>query len=94
MNAERAIVQGQNARNGERLFVLLPKLVLALIVFAIFFIARMIERTVIKLTRDRCQVCNLGLIRGQLAQGITFLVELFMVPSIVIPSFRANDLVQ
>ncbi|MBD2570200.1 mechanosensitive ion channel family protein [Anabaena lutea] len=75
--------------------VLLPNIVLALIVFAIFFlIARAIKRLVKRLTRDRHQARNLGIVLGRLAQGTTLLVGLFVALSIVIPTFRAGDLVQ
>ncbi len=75
-------------------FALLPDLVLALIVFAHFFIARMIKRTVRKLTRDRCQARNLGLVLGQWAQGIAMLVELFIPPIGILslkPTISFND---
>lgn len=74
---------------------LLPNMVLALIVFAIFFfIARTIKKIVKKLTRDRRQARNLGMVLGRLAQGTTILVGLFIALSIVIPSLKAGDLVQ
>ncbi|MBD2090218.1 mechanosensitive ion channel family protein [Microcoleus sp. FACHB-1515] len=95
MNAElSALVEKMQAMlNG--FIVLLPNLVLALIVFAIFFFAaRAIKRVVKRLTRDRRQARNLGLVLGRLAQGITILVGLFISLSIVIPSLKANDLVQ
>ncbi|MEH2165600.1 MAG: mechanosensitive ion channel family protein [Nostoc sp.] len=75
--------------------VLLPNIVLALIVFGIFFfVARAIKRLVKRLTRDRHQARNLGLVLGRLAQGTTLLLGLFIALSIVIPTFRAGDLVQ
>ena len=74
---------------------LLPNLILALIVFFIFFfVARTIKRVVRTLTRDRRQARNLGMVLGRLAQGTTILVGLFIALSIVIPSLKANDLVQ
>lgn len=74
---------------------LLPNLVLALIVFVIFFlIARAIKRIVRNLTRNRHQARKLGMVLGRLVQGVTILVGLFVALSIVIPSFKANDLVQ
>ncbi len=77
------------------LIILLPNLVLALIVFAVFFfIARVIKRTVRNLTRDRRQARNLGMVLGRLAQGTTILAGLFISLSIVIPSLKASDLVQ
>ncbi len=75
--------------------ILLPNIVLALIVFSIFFfIARTLKRLVRRLTRDRRQAHNLGLVLGRLAQGAMILVGLFIALSIVIPSLKASDLVQ
>ncbi len=75
--------------------VLLPNLVLALVVFAVFFfVARAIKRIVRNLTRDRRNARNLGLVLGRLAQGATILTGLFISLSIVIPSLKAGDLVQ
>jgi small-conductance mechanosensitive channel len=95
MNAELSTVWDKMQAMANGFFALLPNIVLALIVFAIFFfIARVIKRTVRKLTRDRRQARNLGLVLGRLAQGITILAGLFISLSIVIPSLKANDLVQ
>jgi small conductance mechanosensitive channel len=75
--------------------LLLPNMVLALIVFAVFlFVARAIKKVVRNLTRDRRQARNLGMVLGRLAQGTTILVGLFISLSIVIPSLKASDLVQ
>lgn len=83
----------QSMING--FFALLPNVVLALIVFAIFFIvAGTIRRLVRRLTRDRRHARNLGLILGRLAQWATILIGLFISLSIVIPTLRAGDLVQ
>ncbi|MBD2199530.1 MULTISPECIES: mechanosensitive ion channel family protein [Calothrix] len=95
MNAEISVVwkQIQDMLNG--FIALLPNMVLALIVFVIFFlIARAIKKVVKRLTRNRRQARNLGLVLGRLAQGTTILVGLFIALSIVIPTFRAGDLVQ
>ncbi len=75
--------------------VLVPNIVLALIVFAIFFfVARAIKRFVRELTRERRHARNLGLVLGRLSQGATILTGLFISLSIVIPSLKAGDLVQ
>ncbi|MBD2169289.1 mechanosensitive ion channel family protein [Calothrix membranacea FACHB-236] len=95
MNAEITVVwkQIQSMING--FIALLPNMVLALIVFVVFFIiARAIKRLVKRVTRNRRQARNLGLVLGRLAQGTTILVGLFIALSIVIPTFRAGDLVQ
>jgi small-conductance mechanosensitive channel len=83
----------QSMING--FIALLPNLVLALIVFIIFFmVAGTIRQLVRRLTRDRHHARNLGLILGRLAQWITILIGLFVSLSIVIPTLQAGDLVQ
>lgn len=83
----------QSMING--FFALLPNMVLALIVFAIFFIAAgAIRQLVRRVTHDRRHARNLGLILGRLAQWTTILIGLFISLSIVIPTLRAGDLVQ
>ncbi|MCT7951644.1 mechanosensitive ion channel family protein [Ancylothrix sp. C2] len=80
---------------GNSLIVLLPNLILATIVFFIFFfIARVLKYSVKRLTRRHRQARNLGLVLGRLSQGITILIGLFVALSIVIPSFKAGDLIQ
>ena len=75
--------------------VLLPNIVLALIIFALFFLfARGIKGLVRRLTRNRRHARNLGLVLGRLAQGTTILVGLFIALTIVIPSLQVGDLVQ
>ena len=75
--------------------IMLPNIVLALIVFAIFFcFGREIKRVVRRITRHHRHARNLGLVLGRLAQGIIVLVGLFVALSIVIPTFKAGDLVQ
>ncbi len=79
----------------QGLVTLLPNLVLALIIFALFFgIASVIRRLVKGLTRDRRHARNLGLILGRLAQWTTILIGLFISLSIIFPTLRADDLVQ
>ncbi|MFQ4146092.1 mechanosensitive ion channel family protein [Chlorogloeopsis sp. ULAP02] len=74
---------------------LLPNIVLALIVFAIFFfVARTIKLVVKRLTSNRRHARNLGMVLGRLAQGATILLGLFISLTIVIPTLRAGDLVQ
>lgn len=74
---------------------MLPNIVLALIVFILFFLAaRTVKVLVRRLTRRHRQARNLGLVLGRLSQGIIILVGLFVALSIVIPSFKVGDLVQ
>ncbi|GET41551.1 mechanosensitive ion channel family protein [Microseira wollei] len=95
MRAEISAVWDKIQSMINDFIVLLPNMVLALIVFAIFFfVGRAIKKLVRRVTRHHRQARNLGLVLGRLAQGITVLVGLFVALSIVIPTFRAGDLVQ
>jgi len=95
MNVELSTLVDKMQVMLEGFIALLPNMVLALLVFAIFFfVARTIKKVVRNLTRDRRQARNLGMVLGRLAQGTTILVGLFIALSIVIPSLKANDLVQ
>ena len=79
----------------DSMVLMLPNIALAIIVFALFYLAaRAIRSLVRRLTRRHRQARNLGLVLGRLSQGITILVGLFVALSIVIPSFKAGDLVQ
>ncbi|MBE9182481.1 mechanosensitive ion channel family protein [Oculatella sp. LEGE 06141] len=92
-DASAAWLKIQEMINGA--IALLPNVVLAIIVFILFFfLARGIKGFVKRLTRRHRQARNLGLVLGRLAQGVTILVGLFVALSIVIPTFRAGDLVQ
>ena len=95
MRAEISAVWDKIQSMINDFIILLPNMVLALIVFAIFFfVGRAIKRVVRRVTRNHRQARNLGLVLGRLAQGITVLIGLFVALSIVIPTFRAGDLVQ
>lgn len=95
MNAELTALIDKMQAMLKGFIVLLPNMVLALIVFAIFFfVARAIKKVVRNLTRDRREARNLGMVLGRLAQGATILLGLFIALSIVIPSLKAGDLVQ
>lgn len=77
------------------LIVMLPNLVLAAIVFALFFYAaRKIKSVVKRFTRKYHHARNLGLVLGRLSQGFVILLGLFIALSIIIPSFQAKDLIQ
>ena len=95
MKAEISAVWVKMDSMIDGLIILLPNIVLALIVFAIFFfLGRAVKRTVRRVTRHHRQARNLGLVLGRLAQGIIVLVGLFVALSIVIPTFKAGDLIQ
>ncbi|MEJ6480105.1 mechanosensitive ion channel family protein [Nostoc punctiforme UO1] len=95
MNAEISTAWDKVQSMSNGFIALLPNIVLALIVFIIFlFIATRIKALVKRLTRNRRSARNLGLVLGRLAQGVTILIGLFIALSIVIPSFKAGDLIQ
>lgn len=95
MNAEISTLLDKMQAMLNGFIALLPNMVLAVIVFAIFFfVARAIKKVVRNLTRDHRQARNLGMVLGRLAQGTTILMGLFIALSIVIPSLKASDLVQ
>jgi len=97
MNLESSISAAWNKIQGlgNGLIFMLPNIVLALLVFLLFFFAaRWLKWLVKRLTRRRQQARNLGMVLGRLAQGSVILIGLFVALSIVIPTFRAGDLVQ
>ncbi len=95
MSAEISTAWGKVQEMINSFIVLLPNLILAFIVFFIFFlVARSIKQMVRRFTQNRRHARNLGLVLGRLAQGTTILIGLFIALSIVIPSLKAGDLVQ
>lgn len=83
----------QNAFSG--FIIMLPNLVLAAIVFTLFFFAaRWLKWLVKRFTRRHRHARNLGLVLGRLAQGAVILIGLFVALSIIIPTFKAGDLIQ
>lgn len=74
---------------------LLPNIVVALVVFALFWVVAKFARQLVKrVTRKRKNARNLGLVLGRLVQGLLIAVGLFLALSIVIPSLKPGDLVQ
>lgn len=95
MNTQISILFDKIQAMLNGLITLLPNLVLSLITFAIFLYAgRTIKQVVRNLTRNRRQARSLGMVLGRLAQGMIILIGLFIALSIVIPSFKASDLIQ
>ncbi|MBH8556089.1 mechanosensitive ion channel family protein [Nostocaceae cyanobacterium CENA357] len=95
MNLEIATAWDKVQSMINNFMALLPNIVLALIVFLLFLIiASRVKALVKRLTRNRRYARNLGLVLGRLAQGVIILIGLFIALSIVIPTFRAGDLVQ
>jgi small-conductance mechanosensitive channel len=95
MNAEISTAWDKVQSMIDGFIALLPNIALAMFVFIIFlFVGSRVKALVKRLTRNRRSARNLGLVLGRLAQGIIILLGLFIALSIVIPTFRAGDLVQ
>ncbi|MDF5706171.1 MAG: mechanosensitive ion channel family protein [Nostoc sp. S4] len=95
MKTEISVVWNKVQSMINGFIALLPNLVLAVIIFILFlFVASRIKTFVKRLTRNRRSARNLGLVLGRLAQGTTILIGLFIALSIVIPTFKAGDLIQ
>jgi small conductance mechanosensitive channel len=77
MNLEASITAAWEKIQGmiDGLIVMLPNLVLALIVFVLFVVvARFVRNLVRRVTRNRRNARNLGLVLGRLAQGSIILI--------------------
>lgn len=73
---------------------LLPNIIIALVVFIIFWLLAKFSRKFIKKLTRRKRSRNLGLVLARLSQGFIILVGAFVALAIVIPSFKPGDLVQ
>ena len=73
---------------------LLPNILIAIIVFILFWIIAKFSRRFIKNFTKRKQSRNLGLVLARLSQGFIILIGAFVALAIVIPSFKPGDLVQ
>ena len=73
---------------------LLPNLLIAIVVFIIFWFVAKFSRRLIKNFTRRKQSRNLGLVLARLSQGFIILLGAFIALAIVIPSFKPGDLVQ
>jgi small conductance mechanosensitive channel len=88
-----AFTKLQAMLNG--LIALLPNLVLALIVLALFYVGGRGASVLVKSATSRySQARALGVVLGRLAQLVVVVVGLLVSLSIVIPTFRAGDLIQ
>ena len=73
---------------------LLPNLLIAIVVFIVFWFVAKFSRRLIKNFTRRKQSRNLGLVLARLSQGFIILLGAFIALAIVIPSFKPGDLVQ
>ena len=80
---------------ADQFMEMLPNLILALVVFALFYVAAKWIRTLVKRFSTRFHRANhLGRLLGRLAQVFVLLLGLLVSLSIVIPTFKASDLIQ
>ncbi len=73
---------------------LIPNILIAIVVFIIFWFVAKFSRRLIKNLTKRKKSRNLGLVLARLSQGIIILVGAFIALAIIIPSFKPGDLVQ
>ena len=73
---------------------LIPNILVAIVVFIVFWIVAKFSRRLIKNFTKRKQSRNLGLVLARLSQGLIILIGAFVSLAIVIPSFKPGDLVQ
>ncbi len=79
----------------EQFFSLLPKLVLGIIVFAIFMAVGFAIRSVVaRQAAGRRRHRNLALVLGRLANVVVLVIGLLVALTIVAPSFKAADLIR
>lgn len=92
-DTDRAIKTVQDMVNG--FIALLPNLILALILFAVFvLIARGVRALVRRVTQRQGRHWNLGLLLGRLAQGGIVMVGLLVALAIAVPSFKPAQVIQ
>ena len=79
----------------NELISLLPNFILALIVFTLFYlVARWVQSLVKRLTERHRREWNAAIVLGRLAHGLIVVLGLLIALSIVVPSFKAVNLIQ
>ena len=82
-------------RMGKGLLQRLPYLLLAALTFAAFYLGARLLRNLVRRLSERTQRGrNVALVFGRLSQSLLIFVGLLVSLSIVLPSFRASDLIQ
>ncbi|KAI9135409.1 mechanosensitive ion channel family protein [Acaryochloris sp. CCMEE 5410] len=95
MNTNLSIAWSKVQVMLNRFIALLPNIALALFVFAGFLVVSRIVKDLLQyVVRDRIHTQNLKVVLGRLVQGAVILVGAFIALSIVMPSLKADDLVQ
>ena len=93
IDLSQPILTVQNLIND--LLALLPQLFLAVIVFACFFYgARVVRRVVRNFARSSKNHESVGIVLGRLAQFVLIALGLFISIVIVVPSVKANSIIQ
>ena len=73
---------------------LLPNILIAILVFILFWFIAKFSRRLIRNFTKRKKSRNLGLVLARLSQGLIILVGAFIALAIVVPSFKPGDLIQ
>lgn len=72
-----------------------PNMILAFIIFMLFYFAGRRTRTFVTLITEKQQKAkNLGLILGRLAQSVVVIAGLLVALTVIFPSFKPGDLIQ
>lgn len=95
MNTNLSIAWSKMQVMLNHFIALLPNIALALLVFFGFLIvARLVKDLLQYVLRNRLHTQNLKVVLGRLVQGAVILIGAFIALSIVMPSLKADDLVQ
>jgi small-conductance mechanosensitive channel len=95
MNADISAAWEKINEMVRQTYSILPNLLVAFVVFTIFYLAAKWSRTLVRsLTTGYQRTRYLGRLLGRLSQGAVILLGLLVSLSIVIPSFHARDLIQ
>ncbi len=82
-----------NMANGT--LGILPELLVAFVIFMLFFfVAKRIRTIVILMTERRQRTKNAGLVLGRLAQSVVVVTGVLVALTVIFPSFRPGDLIQ
>ena len=73
---------------------LLPNILIAILVFILFWFIAKFSRRLIRNFTKRKKSRNLGLVLARLSQGLIILIGAFIALAIIVPSFKPGDLIQ
>lgn len=93
MNLDLSIALDQIRGIGRDLLRLLPNLLIALLVFGIFFLIARAVRAGIRRVNQHNESRELGMVLGRIAQWAVLLFGFLVAVTILFPSFRPGDLV-